>query len=65
MATAEASAASKPADMSIDEQLLEAEELKLQGNKAFERGDMTEALKQWHHVSMINVFLCLMLQCSS
>lgn len=65
MAASGASAASKPVDMSIDEQLLKAEELKLQGNQAFEWGDLTEALKQWHHVSVNNGVFCVVLQSSS
>lgn len=37
--------------MTVAEQLQKAEELKSQGNQAFERGELTEALKSWHHVS--------------
>lgn len=38
-------------DMTIDEQLIKAEELKSLGNKAYEQEELSEALKQWHHVS--------------
>ncbi|KAJ9478741.1 TPR_REGION domain-containing protein [Pseudozyma hubeiensis] len=36
-------------NMTIDEQLVKAEELKSLGNKAYEQEDLTEALKQWHY----------------
>ncbi|GAC98754.1 hypothetical protein PHSY_006348 [Pseudozyma hubeiensis SY62] len=35
--------------MTIDEQLIKAEQLKSLGNKAYEQDVLTEALKQWHH----------------
>ncbi|SPO32237.1 related to peptidyl-prolyl cis-trans isomerase [Ustilago trichophora] len=35
--------------MTIDEQLIKAEELKSSGNQAFEKGELTEALNNWHH----------------
>lgn len=35
--------------MTIDEQLLRADELKALGNKAYEQDNLTEALKEWHH----------------
>ncbi|TKY87796.1 hypothetical protein EX895_003377 [Sporisorium graminicola] len=35
--------------MTIDEQLSKAEDLKALGNKAFEQGDLAEALNKWHH----------------
>lgn len=38
--------------MTIDEQLLRADELKALGNKAYEQDNLTEALKEWHHVSL-------------
>lgn len=48
----EAIAASQPKQgMTIDEQLLKAEGLKKEGNVAYESGDLTEALKNWHQVS--------------
>lgn len=46
-----AASSSKSPGISVDEQLLKAEELKTQGNQAYERNELTEALKQWHHVS--------------
>lgn len=50
--SSEALAASVPkSGMSIDEQLQKAEELKTIGNKAYEGGELVEALKSWHHVS--------------
>ena len=47
-----ASASTSKSGMTIDEQLLKAEELKAEGNQAFERGKLTEALGRWHYVSM-------------
>ncbi|EST05824.1 Tetratricopeptide repeat [Kalmanozyma brasiliensis GHG001] len=35
--------------MTTDDQLLKAEELKSLGNKAYEQGELTEALGKWHH----------------
>ena len=37
--------------LTIDEQLLKADELKAEGNTAYESGELTEALRKWHYVS--------------
>ncbi|SPO25105.1 related to peptidyl-prolyl cis-trans isomerase [Ustilago trichophora] len=43
------SAPTSKSSMTIEEQLIKAEELKSSGNHAFEKGGLTEALNKWHH----------------